>query len=92
MGLVFQQIDVEENPDHNGASLRMFGVTDVSLSPYSSNSSLTIVCSQDGHSVLMHVLDFLPYFYVAAPRGFLNTDTQTFREYLNVSAYKSYVA
>ncbi|KAF7794322.1 hypothetical protein EIP86_005456 [Pleurotus ostreatoroseus] len=59
------QIDVEENPDHNGASLRMFGVTD------------------DGHSVLMHVLDFLPYFYVAAPRGFLNTDTQSFREYLN---------
>ena len=68
----------------------MFGVTDVSLPPYSPDSSLTVVDTQDGHSVLMHVLDFLPYFYVAAPRGFLNTDTQSFREYLNVSAYKLY--
>lgn len=39
----------------------------------------------------MHIQDFLPYFYIAAPRGFMNTDTQPFREYLNVSAGAAYI-
>ena len=35
----------------------------------------------------MHVLDFLPYFYVAAPRGFTNDDLVPFREFLSVRSF-----
>lgn len=43
MSAVFQQIDVEESPDYNGASLRMFGVTAVSfLWSYSGVKLITI--------------------------------------------------
>lgn len=39
---------------------------------------------QQGHSVLMHVTGFLPYFYVAAPRDFVQSDCEGFRTHLNV--------
>ncbi|GJE91144.1 delta DNA polymerase [Phanerochaete sordida] len=39
--------------------------------------------TQAGNSVLTHVTDFHPYFYVAAPRGFLDTDVNAFCTYLN---------
>ncbi|EKM50426.1 uncharacterized protein PHACADRAFT_104509 [Phanerochaete carnosa HHB-10118-sp] len=39
--------------------------------------------TQAGNSVLAHVTDFHPYFYVAAPRGFLTDDIGAFRSYLN---------
>ncbi|PSR90586.1 hypothetical protein PHLCEN_2v4879 [Hermanssonia centrifuga] len=39
--------------------------------------------TEGGNSVLMHITDFLPYFYIAVPRGFMNTDTTAFRDYLN---------
>ncbi len=41
--------------------------------------------TQKGNSVLAHVWGFRPYFYVAAPSGFLNKDLDAFRETLNVS-------
>ena len=41
--------------------------------------------SQAGHSVMANITDFLPYFYVAAPRGFAESDSFAFTEYLNVS-------
>lgn len=40
---------------------------------------------QAGHSVLLHISGFLPYFWVAAPKDFTNADCQPLMEYLNVS-------
>jgi len=39
---------------------------------------------QAGHSVLLHVKGFLPYFWVAAPKGFTNSDCAPLFEHLNV--------
>ncbi|ESK97702.1 dna polymerase delta catalytic subunit [Moniliophthora roreri MCA 2997] len=39
--------------------------------------------TEAGHSVLAHIHDFLPYFYVAQPRGFQEDDLDAFRQYLN---------
>lgn len=39
---------------------------------------------QAGHSVLMHVTQFLPYFYIPVPRGFTNDDVDAFRDHLDV--------
>jgi DNA polymerase delta subunit 1 len=39
---------------------------------------------QNGNSVLLHVSSFLPYLYVAAPRGFTNDDCRDFSNSLNV--------
>ncbi|KAG8967416.1 DNA-directed DNA polymerase delta [Tulasnella sp. 419] len=36
-----------------------------------------------GHSVLAHVYGFLPYFFIAMPRGFQDEDMGPFRDYLN---------
>ncbi|BEI82815.1 hypothetical protein CcaverHIS002_0306830 [Cutaneotrichosporon cavernicola] len=38
-----------------------------------------------GNSVLAHVHGFRPYFYVAAPSGFLPADCQAFKDTLNAS-------
>ncbi|GMK56891.1 hypothetical protein CspeluHIS016_0307310 [Cutaneotrichosporon spelunceum] len=38
-----------------------------------------------GNSVLAHVHGFRPYFYVAAPSGFMPTDCQAFKDTLNAS-------
>ncbi|KAF7294521.1 DNA polymerase [Mycena kentingensis (nom. inval.)] len=37
----------------------------------------------EGHSVLAHVTGFQPYFYVAQPRGFQESDLEPFRAHLN---------
>ena len=37
---------------------------------------------QTGHSVLLHVTDFLHYLYVAAPVNFDRSDCQGFKSYL----------
>ncbi len=34
------------------------------------------------------VTDFLPYFYIAAPRGFTPDDLFPFKSYLNVSGIR----
>ncbi|EPQ56433.1 hypothetical protein GLOTRDRAFT_120926 [Gloeophyllum trabeum ATCC 11539] len=39
--------------------------------------------TETGHSVLAHVTDFLPYFYIPAPRGFTEADVGAFQIYLN---------
>lgn len=39
-------------------------------------------CWQTGHSVLLHVTDFLHYLYVAAPVNFVKTDIDGFKAYL----------
>ncbi|KIJ55415.1 hypothetical protein M422DRAFT_73327 [Sphaerobolus stellatus SS14] len=39
--------------------------------------------TKEGHSILVHVTNFLPYFYVPTPRGFLETDLVPFRERIN---------
>ena len=41
--------------------------------------------SQAGQSVLAHITGFLPYFYIAVPRGFGQDDLESFRSDLNVS-------
>ncbi|KAG6868419.1 hypothetical protein C0993_003363 [Termitomyces sp. T159_Od127] len=39
--------------------------------------------TEAGHSVLAHITDFLPYFYIAVPRGFNKEDVIPFRQDLN---------
>ncbi|KAF8573753.1 hypothetical protein K439DRAFT_1399532 [Ramaria rubella] len=52
----------------------------------SNNTTLRIFgVTQTGYSVLAHVTDFRPYFYVPAPRGFLNSDVRPFKDTLNSS-------
>lgn len=40
--------------------------------------------TRTGHSVLLHIAGFLPYFWIAAPRDFTNADCVPFMDYLNV--------
>jgi DNA polymerase delta subunit 1 len=42
-----------------------------------------MLLSQTGHSVLLHVTDFLHYLYVAAPISFQKTDCEGFKAYLD---------
>ncbi|KAF7770588.1 hypothetical protein Agabi119p4_6562 [Agaricus bisporus var. burnettii] len=39
--------------------------------------------TQEGHSVMALITDFLPYFYIAVPRGFQDEDMTAFKGYLN---------
>ncbi|OBZ73506.1 DNA polymerase delta catalytic subunit [Grifola frondosa] len=39
--------------------------------------------TEAGNSVLAHITDFLPYFYIPVPRGFANSDIFPFLDYLN---------
>lgn len=43
---------------------------------------VTDFVGQTGHSVLLHVTDFLHYLYVAAPVSFARTDCDGFKAYL----------
>ncbi|KZP26619.1 delta DNA polymerase [Athelia psychrophila] len=65
--IVFQQIDVEEATD--------YGSGETTLRMFG--------VTQDGHSVLAHITDFQPYFYVAVPRGFTGDDLKPFMDYIN---------
>ncbi|KAI0044763.1 hypothetical protein FA95DRAFT_1597235 [Auriscalpium vulgare] len=65
--IIFQQIDVEIAGEGSGAG--------VELHLYGA--------TEDGHSVLAHVTGFLPYFYVAAPRGIDVADLDALKNYLN---------
>ncbi|TCD65917.1 DNA-directed DNA polymerase delta [Steccherinum ochraceum] len=46
--------------------------------------------TQEGHSVLAHITDFLPYFYIAVPRGLVKEDLPGFIGYLNNQAGGGY--
>ena len=61
----------------------MYGVTEVSANPESLISADTFLL-QAGHSVLAHITDFKPYFYLATPRGFLDDDKEAFKTKINV--------
>ncbi|PCH44386.1 delta DNA polymerase [Wolfiporia cocos MD-104 SS10] len=65
--IIFQQIDVEDAVESQSGG--------VGLRMFG--------VTESGHSVLAHITDFLPYFYIPAPRGFTNSDTYAFTEYLN---------
>ncbi|CDO75821.1 hypothetical protein BN946_scf184951.g19 [Trametes cinnabarina] len=41
--------------------------------------------TEEGHSVLANITEFLPYFYIATPRGFTNDDIVPFMRYLNMT-------
>lgn len=68
----------------------MFGVSQVRpplpVPRWQATTSDYKLLSKDGHSVLAHVRDFLPYFWIAAPRGFKDADCVPFCDYLNVSS------
>jgi DNA polymerase delta subunit 1 len=85
--LVFQQIDVEESTDAGTGAigLRIYGVTEVGSSCCYQQYTLFMSKFQTGYSVLLNVTDFLPYFYIAVPRGFGRGDLESFRSDLNVS-------
>ncbi|CAL1714984.1 unnamed protein product [Somion occarium] len=68
--IIFQQIDVEDSADSPGGGL---GIRMFGV-------------TDTGHSVLAHVTDFLPYFYVACPRGLLSDDLQMLELTLNNQA------
>ncbi|CCM00374.1 uncharacterized protein FIBRA_02404 [Fibroporia radiculosa] len=65
--IVFQQIDVEETTDSHNGGA---GIRMFGV-------------TEAGHSVLATVTGFLPYFYVATPRGFTESDTFAFCDHLN---------
>ncbi|TFK39414.1 DNA polymerase family B-domain-containing protein [Crucibulum laeve] len=67
--IIFQQIDVEveESVDYST------GLTSLRM----------FGVTDDGHSVLAHITDFQPYFYIGLPRGFTADDIDSFRNYLN---------
>ncbi|VDB88666.1 unnamed protein product [Peniophora sp. CBMAI 1063] len=65
--ITFQQIDIEEAVDAQRGG--------INLRMYG--------VTEGGHSVMMHVLGFQPYFYVPVPRGFDNSDIEPFKTYLN---------
>ncbi|KZT51942.1 hypothetical protein CALCODRAFT_442347 [Calocera cornea HHB12733] len=65
--IIFQQIDIEESSDA------------VDGSP----SLRLFGVTERGHSVLMHVTGFFPYFYVAVPRGLIEDDLKSLMRYLN---------
>ncbi|KAF9649950.1 hypothetical protein BDM02DRAFT_3227677 [Thelephora ganbajun] len=47
--------------------------------------------TQEGHSVLMNITHFDPYFYVPCPRGFASDDLEPFKNYLNEVSGGDYV-
>ncbi|KZT09911.1 uncharacterized protein LAESUDRAFT_673547 [Laetiporus sulphureus 93-53] len=65
--IIFQQIDIEEAIDQGSGNL--------GLRMYG--------VTEAGHSVLAIITDFQPYFYIPAPRGFAESDTWSFEQYLN---------
>ncbi len=44
-----------------------------------------LICTQTGHSVLLHVTSFLHYLYVAAPVSFAPKDCEGFKAYLETN-------
>lgn len=83
---VFQQVDIDGSYDNlqAGPQINVFGVTQVRLGRLVPFSPLILLLCQEGHSVLVHVTGFMPYFFIAVPRGFENADIAPFISDLNV--------
>ncbi len=78
--------------DHScPASLAVFQQIDIDefAPPGESPQIRAFGVTQAGHSVMMHVSGFLPYFYIAAPRGLTTPELGAFRDHLNVSRNNS---
>ncbi|KAI0255835.1 DNA polymerase family B-domain-containing protein, partial [Lactifluus subvellereus] len=65
--IVFQQVDID------GAYEGVEGGPQINI----------FGVTQEGHSVLAHITGFMPYFYIAVPRGFENEDIYPFMSELN---------
>ncbi|KAF5336013.1 hypothetical protein D9611_006176 [Ephemerocybe angulata] len=65
--IIFQQIDVENSMDYSQ------GGTTLRM----------FGVTEDGHSVLANITEFLPYFYIQVPRGFTEDDIEGLRSHLN---------
>ncbi|KAG2070221.1 hypothetical protein BDR04DRAFT_1100449 [Suillus decipiens] len=73
--IVFQQIDIDETTDYSNGSIVL----------------RLFGVTEDGNSVLAYVTGFLPYFYVAVPRGFDESDLDAFADQLNKQAQGNFV-
>ncbi|KAG1741100.1 DNA polymerase family B-domain-containing protein [Suillus lakei] len=73
--IVFQQIDVDETTDYSNGSIVL----------------RLFGVTETGNSVLAYVTGFLPYFYVAVPRGFDESDIDAFADQLNKQAQGNFV-
>ncbi|KAJ8595638.1 hypothetical protein M405DRAFT_871726 [Rhizopogon salebrosus TDB-379] len=73
--IVFQQIDIDQATDSTNGSIVL----------------RLFGVTEGGNSVLAYITDFLPYFYVAVPRGFDETDLIAFAEQLNKQAQGNFV-
>ena len=67
-----------------GARIRICGVTEMWSLRQQVILSHRLLFVQKGHSVMASVTDFMPYFYVPAPRGFRSEDIDLFIDELNV--------
>ncbi len=83
---VFQQVDIDGSYDNlqAGPQVHIFGVTQVRLVRLMLFLYAHLFPVKEGHSVLVHVTGFMPYFYIAVPRGFENADIAPFILDLNV--------
>jgi len=79
---VLQQIDAEEGFYNGKTCVRLFGVTEVCIPDHNKGRIQLTTAAQAGHSVLLHVTDFLHYLYIAAPVGFDQSHTQQFAQFL----------
>ena len=83
---MFQQVDIDGSYDNlqAGPQINVFGVTQVRLAHLVPFFLLIYFRVKEGHSVLVHVTGFMPYFFIPVPRGFENADIAPFITELNV--------
>ncbi|GAA6047885.1 hypothetical protein JCM3770_004691, partial [Rhodotorula araucariae] len=74
------------NPQRDGIVFQQIDIEEHSA-PGAGPTIRAFGVTQGGNSVLLHVKGFLPYFWVAAPKGFTNSDCVPFLEHLNTSYF-----
>ncbi|KPV78544.1 uncharacterized protein RHOBADRAFT_50999 [Rhodotorula graminis WP1] len=74
------------NPQRDGFVFQQIDLEEYSA-PGAGPTIRAFGVSKAGHSVLLHVKGFLPYFWVAAPKGFTNSDCVPFLEHLNLTFF-----
>ncbi|KAF8517965.1 delta DNA polymerase [Hysterangium stoloniferum] len=71
----------------------VFQQIDVEENQGQSQTSIRIFgTTKEGCSVLAHITGFRPYFYIPAPRGFLNDDLSSFTSTLNSSVEEAVIS